>query len=286
MSNDELVLKIKGGAVEYKNQLWEQIKRLVYVICRRCMVFYSSGQYDEDEIINTAWLGVERAICDYNPEKGFKFNSYLGYHIRNTVKEYLGVRGKNDPLNGYTSLDDTVKGKGEETEDLTLVDTLEDERAVQALENVEERASGKWIWSEVDKLNERQKCVICGIYKHNKTLNEVGQDIGISGERVRTLRRNALKSLRKNTALHEYFADFYGFRHIGARTFNNTWTSSTEYAAMKLIDRNQTEYERHTSEYERFYNEVMRRHEQTKAELKLQNRSKQKQKIKKVDILN
>lgn len=276
MSNDELVLKIKGGAVEYKNQLWEQIKGLVYLLCRRYMVFYSLGKYDEDEIINTAWLGVECAICDYDPEKGLKFNSYLGFHISNAIREFLGIRGKKDPLDDCSSLDDNIRGADGEAEDLTLLDILEDETAPQAFENVADTLSNAFVWAEVDKLNQRQKDVIYDLYKHNKTLREVGADFGVSAERVRTLERAALRDLRKNAALRDYFADFYGFRHIGAKTFNNTWTSSTEYAAMKLVNREQTEFERRSAERERFYNEVMRRHEQTKAELKLQNRNKQK----------
>lgn len=237
MSNEELVLKIKGGAVEYKNQLWKQIRRLVYKLCNRYMQFaYEYCRCDEDDIINTAWFGVERAIYAYDPQKGFKFTSYLSHHIYNTLKELLGIRGRKEPLNGCVSLDEPVKGDNGETEDLTMLDTLEDETAPQAFAVINDRFENEWLWSEVSRLDIQLCETITKHYKYGKSFREIGADGNVSIDCIRQRERKALRQLRQNKVINDYWADMYGYRHIGVGTFNNTWTSSTEWAALKILE--------------------------------------------------
>ena len=237
MSNEELVLKIKGGAVEYKNQLWKQIRRLVYKLCNRYMQFaYEYCCCDEDDIINTAWFGVERAICAYDAQKGLKFTSYLSHHIYNALKELLGIRGRKEPLNDCVSLDEPVKGEDGETEDLTMLDTLEDKTAPQAFAVINDRLENEWLWSEVSRLDVQLCDTITKHYKYGKSFREIGADSNVSIDCIRQREGKALKKLRQNKAINDYWAEMYGYRHIGISTFNNTWTSSTEWAALKIIE--------------------------------------------------
>lgn len=50
-------------------------------------------------------------------------------------------------------------------------------------------------------LDDREQCVIKGWYDHGKTLRELGEELELSGERVRQIKKRALRRLRY--ALHE-----------------------------------------------------------------------------------
>lgn len=228
-------MKIKNGAAEYKNDLWLQIRKLVYKLSRRYMALACGiGHYDMGDVINTAWLGVERAICDYDPQKGYKFTSYLHFHIHNSIKEMLGIRGKKELLDNCISLN-TELHDTDISEPLTLLDTIEDETARQAFDDVDDRAENAWIWEAVNRLDTKLSDTITKRYKYGKTLCEIGMDNDVSIECIRQREKKALRLLQKDEVLNDYRAEMYGYMHIGVSRFNNTWTSSTELAVLKII---------------------------------------------------
>ena len=87
---------------------------------------------------NEAYFGFLRAIDKYDPSNG-KFITYLGWWIRhsadNVLSCYASIRNTNDALNsvGIKSLDAEI----ENAEDLTLVETMADPKATEAMNNYE-----------------------------------------------------------------------------------------------------------------------------------------------------
>jgi len=106
------------------------------------------------------------------------------------------------------SLDQPI---GEEEEDLTLLDLI----SKKGTEDVEKEVVDEALHKEIEKLltilDERERKIIEERFglngKEPKTLNEVGEKLGISRERVRQLEQRALKKLR-TLAMKRHLKDF------------------------------------------------------------------------------
>ena len=230
MSIEELVTEIQAGNTGAKNELWERLHRWVYKLCLKYKLYAEGKGYELDDLISWAWFGVERAISKYTPKKGYKFITITKYHIINTIREGLGLRGhQKEPFT--LSLDEPIPNG--EDEDTTHLDMLEDESAAVPFEDAEDRAQAEWLWSRVDKLDERRAYVLRAHYKDGAPFIEIGKYLGVAGSRAAQLKNEALRALRKDEELREYYNEF-AYIHVGVKSFNSTWTSATELAAIKL----------------------------------------------------
>ncbi len=134
---------------------------------------------------------------------------------------------------------------GEENGETTLCDTLKADcnTEQEVLERVQQEQLKETIWKAVDSLPEGQADIIRKRYAEGKTLQETGESIGITRERVRQEENKAFRVLRNSRRferLHS-FADSMiysrALRGNGVERFNNTWTSSTENVALKMISK-------------------------------------------------
>lgn len=133
----------------------------------------------------------------------------------------------------------------EEDGETTLCDTLKADYDTEqeVLERVQQEQLKETIWKAVDSLPERQADIIRKRYAEGKTLQETGESIGITRERVRqeeykTFR--ALRNPRRFERLHSFADDVIYNQALhgnGVERFNNTWTSSTENVALKMISK-------------------------------------------------
>lgn len=137
------------------------------------------------------------------------------------------------------SLDCFVAGE----EDITIGDLVaaKDDVEQAVLDAVEAEQLKDVLWSMVDKLPERQSQIIQSKYQEGKTAKEIGKTWDISGERVRQLESAAVRELRKpsKTKRLEPFVTEYIETHAyggGSEAFQRTWTSATEYTAMRLLE--------------------------------------------------
>jgi len=100
---------------------------------------------------------------------------------------------------------------GDEEEDLTLLDLI----SKSGTEDVEKEVVEEALYKEIEKLlnvlDKRERTIIEERFglngKEPKTLNEVGEKLGISRERVRQLEQRALKKLR-TLAMKRHLKDF------------------------------------------------------------------------------
>ena len=203
MSIEELVIEIQKGNAELKNELWERVRKWAAVLCRRYAEYGGKMGCELEDLINVSWFGVERAIKAYDPDKPYKFITYMKFNVQNAISELLGLRGRKRMPE--LSLDEPIGG---EDEDTTRLDMLEELRP---------------------DLRE----IIHGKYWQGMTCAELGRCIGVSGDRVRQLEATALGKIRQRPEMREYYNSFC-YRHTGVSSFNTTWTSSTEWAVLKL----------------------------------------------------
>lgn len=224
MSNEELAELIKKGESEHIPQLWENVKKVIFLHVNGFYLkhedkFISSG-FVIDDLEQESYFIFLKMLKAYSPEKGFKFLSYTRLQ---TVKHLMGTvlhiydSCKVEPLNISVSLDDTIKRT--EKEDVALIDTIEDSNA----ENEFFRIDDILCWESLKNsccLNENQQKVIVKRYFENKTFTEIGEEMGISRQRAEGIEKAAIKKLRKTSAALKPFkgkeVGYYSFTSLGS----------------------------------------------------------------------
>ena len=93
MCNEELAILIKQGRTELYGELWDNIKALLYKFSNR---FYydnaercTSAGVELEDIKQSCFFVLADMVKAYNPEKGFKFNTYARYHFANRMKALM-----------------------------------------------------------------------------------------------------------------------------------------------------------------------------------------------------
>lgn len=139
------------------------------------------------------------------------------------------------------SLDSPLEGpEGDEAGTLgDMVAGAEDVEGA-ALDEVEAAQLRAVLWWEVDSLPSRQPEVLRARYQRGRTLKEVGSSLGVSVEMVRQIEKKALRELRRpshSRKLLPFLTEAMAaqaYRHNGIGEFSRTWTSSTEWVAMRI----------------------------------------------------
>lgn len=163
------------------------------------------------------------------------------YHREPTAEEIRIFLKVQDPdqlkaaAMNATSLDKELNEDG-----LTLSDTVPaPDESENIIEQIFFEELQRDLWATVGKLPEELRETILKRYKDGHSIEEITKELHISrGIYYRNL-RTALKKLKRDQNLKKYHEELYsrGLRGTGYGTFNRTWTSSTERAAMWFIGR-------------------------------------------------
>ena len=127
-----------------------------------------------------------------------------------------------------------------EEEDSTMEDMLPGLTDVEGevLEEVGREQLHTLLWELVDALPRQEAEVIQMRYQEGKTRKEIGEVVGKNPNQVNHIETRALRSLGRNPQLcQSYLPENMGshaYRHNGVSEFDHTWTSSTEWCAMRL----------------------------------------------------
>lgn len=246
VDNEQLVMAIKQGATEYTAELWENTYKLIYKLitgyynkfaerCQSCGVTL-------DDMKQESYIAFVGMIEAFDPEKGLKFSSYANFQIKNVVFGMLGFRtDKKRPLNDASSLNEPVPGYDVE-DDKTIIDTIADGTATEAIESVEDDIFLSEFKSAIDKvmsehLTELQRDVIYGRFYDNKTFNELADENGVNRDRIRRTEGLALNEIRKSQEMKrfrdEYITD-HSFRFTSVGSFRERMGSSQELVIERL----------------------------------------------------
>ncbi len=143
-----------------------------------------------------------------------KLTDELGHEATNIeVAEYLNMDvAKIDEIlqnaKNITSLETPIGEDGE----TSLQDFVEDEAALSPENMAVDSFARNFIGSVIDSLPKRQAEIIrylYGFYGRTYTLEEVGNIYGLSRERVRQIREDALKRIRRNKNNYNQLKDYY-----------------------------------------------------------------------------
>ena len=143
------------------------------------------------------------------------------------------------------SLDSPVKGLGG-GEDITVGDMMASAEDMEedTVERMQQEQLKAELWDCVDSLPGQQPAVLKMRFREDMTMEAIGREYGTSGEAVRQMQAKALRELRKPRyakRLRPFLPDadrIYSMAITGngVGKFNHTWTSSTERAALNVMD--------------------------------------------------
>ena len=215
------ISKFKSLSLDEEMVLWERYKKDNDLIARDRLITsnlkfvasvarnYQGRGLSYADLIAEGNCGLLKAFEKFDYKKGYKTISYSVWWIRQAILDALERR------NGMDAEDlpcDFEKQTGDDDE-ILIVDVpknnnfIEDDEKANSLEDIKNMA-----YTLVETLTEREQNIIMDYYGmsgSSKTLEEIGDDLGLTKERVRQIKEKALKKLRAEALSNSVTSDIY-----------------------------------------------------------------------------
>ncbi len=237
--NEEQVLfkLVAQGNRKAKERLVSANMRFVLKV----VIQYHSPFIPISDLVNEGAMGLVRAIESFDYSRGLKFISYGVWWIKAYITRAINEQGSlirlpaNQQLRVRKALKSQARG-AEMDEDIrellqmgqrgisfdsplsgdsktTYAEILSDESIMNPAHRTEISGIESVVHSLLERLPDRESRVIAGIYgvrqDSPQTLREVGESLNISHERVRQLRDQALRRIRRASCRPYLQENFY-----------------------------------------------------------------------------
>ena len=202
----ELAAKIKKGD---KTALYKLVNaNLKFVV--DCAKQYRSSGVPFSDLISEGNMGLIKAAEKFDGTKGFKFITYAVWWVRNSIQECITrYNGNLNEVNGDEYIFDTATDNAYEYSSQIINDEFEEE-----LNNIQSREAAI---SELMKTLKKREIKILSLYfglydGKEMTLDEIGQELDLTKERVRQIKDKALVKLKVNALSSNEFLTFKSLR--------------------------------------------------------------------------
>ena len=156
---------------------------------------YKSELLTTDDLVSEGAIGLMKAAERYDPQRGKPFVTFAAPYIRRCIEDAISRVTGEVPIR---STDESLPVGS--NNNYTLLNVLEDKDAPQADVIVERDSLSDEFINAVDQLDARQQAVITryyGIGREHLTMAEIAEELGLKRERVRQIRDQALRKIRK-----------------------------------------------------------------------------------------
>lgn len=227
--------KIANGDIKARNRIWVKYQGLITHMARGLSV--SLPKYVETEDLESSGqLGLKDAIEKFDPERGFKFETYASFRIRGAMIDGLrrtdwsprSVRSRDRKVDMATSEllqslgrtptpDEVAEFAGVSVKDVYRAETdsrlgsldveiLED--GSDSLESILTNDSGdlsdqvlttfraEELADAIAGLQPRERVTLVLHYLHNRTLAEIGSEFGVTESRCCQILSKSLRDIR------------------------------------------------------------------------------------------
>ena len=156
---------------------------------------YKSDILSTDDLVSEGAIGLMKAAEKYDTSKGKPFVTFAAPYIRRAIEKAIGRLATDIDTR---STDDSLPIGSRNN--YTLLNVLEDKNALQADATVEEATLTDDLLKCMNVLNEREQRVINLYYGNGyerQTMAEIAETMELKRERVRQVRDQALRKLKK-----------------------------------------------------------------------------------------
>jgi RNA polymerase primary sigma factor len=156
---------------------------------------YKSDILSTDDLVSEGAIGLMKAAEKYDASKGKPFVTFAAPYIRRAIEKAIG-RLATDIDTRSTDESLPIGSRN----NYTLLNVLEDKNALQADATVEEATLTDDLLKCMNVLNEREQRVINLYYGNGyerQTMAEIAETMELKRERVRQVRDQALRKLKK-----------------------------------------------------------------------------------------
>lgn len=196
---------IEKNDIVSRNKLIESNLKFVANVARN----YKGMGLSYSDLIQEGNKGLFKAVDRFEPERGNKFISYAVNWIRQSILEALNKRNalKSSELPNETNIEDDVEYHYNDidVDDIYLDISDDEKRREQDINSIANFL--------LEILSDRERYIICqynGINeKKPKTLEEIGNALGLTKERVRQINEKAMRKLRAYALNNSITDDIY-----------------------------------------------------------------------------
>lgn len=216
----------------------KQYDPLIQKIANRYIpILDRSGAVGMDDLIQVGRIKVLQAQKCYDPAAGASFLTFIYKPVKWAVMHALGMNSTGELPEIVLSLDEPIT----DDESLTLADTIADPAAVPLEEPIIEDETRTETAVEVRAAIERMKSdkqrkAVNLIWFEGRTREQAAAQMEMNYGSFAALEQNGRSTLRRDTRLQNY-AQEIPFIHVTLSRFKTTWTSATEYAALRRLEK-------------------------------------------------
>ena len=213
---ESLVLRIRRGESALMPKLWQRVEGLIAWFAMRFYAILSAPQCDLDDLKQSGYLALVKAVERYRPDSEAKFATVLALWLRNEFAVAAGLRRSRDAfLRVGRRLDDPV---GDDT-DTVLGDLIEDPTAMDAFADAERRVFNEQLHAALEnvlsQLDDDDADVIRKRYFDGLRPAEIGDERQIIKRESKALRKCRAPALTKD--LRQFLDDAMPSRMSGLR---------------------------------------------------------------------
>lgn len=158
---NKIAVSVQSGDGEVL-ALWGMCRRYAMQQATRWLrAFEGSGGVELDDLEQSAFIGLLKAVQTWKPESG-AFSTWYTIQLRAVFVEAYGMRTKRtreDPLNKFHLSLDTPLDENEDGS-FTIADVLPDEAAEEAFEDIEQRDFRQAVQAALAQLPDAQRDAI------------------------------------------------------------------------------------------------------------------------------
>ena len=194
LTKDEEVFYVKKsieGDLKARSKLIEHNLRLVVFLAKK----YENTKVDLEDLVSIGTIGLIKGVNTYKLDKNIKLATYASRCIDNEILMFLR---KNKKRKGEVSFEDNLSYDAEGNE-LHLEDILATDEDV-VTKGLEEELERKILYSEISKLNDRDKKIMImryGLFNNKElTQKEVADLMGISQSYISRIEKKVINRLK------------------------------------------------------------------------------------------
>jgi RNA polymerase sigma factor, sigma-70 family len=242
--NEELAQRIQAGETNLYPELWDNTYKLLYMLAHRYYTHHAAqcerAGIIEEDLRQECFIVMTKAVRAYRPEAGYTLSAYFALQCKMIFGAACGLR-RRDPLNDSASLDTPLKTS--DHDDATLADTITGDQDIA--EDITEKLYIDRLRIALEQalslLPETERECVKSYYLRERSYNTIATERGMTSEETYRCVKRGVQLLgrgRASVLLRGYAADIidcYAYSSSYEK-WRQTGTSSTERAAMKLID--------------------------------------------------